>query len=207
MVVCSNKKLCGASWRAPEMGGKFVASDAPLDRSDDGVRGVLKSPQDFAGGLFLLLFAAIALYGAWPLKFGQLRGIGPGLMPKVAAMLLAAFGVFLLIQSFFSRGSVLDRWSIRGPFFVLGAVLLFAFTIRGVDLGKDVNLPYFGNKLPALGLLVSGPLAVIFSSFADKSTKWAEVLIFAVVITAFCIGLFKYALRLPIPLAPWWLGY
>jgi hypothetical protein len=27
------------------------------------------------------------------------------------------------------------------------------------------------------------------------------------VMTAFCVGLFKFALGLPIPLAPWLLGY
>jgi putative tricarboxylic transport membrane protein len=185
-----------------------VASDTPDLQGDDiSARGVLKSPQDFMAGLFLLAFAALAYYGAFDLKFGQMRGIGPGLMPKVTATLLAAFGVALVLQSFTTRGSRLDAWGIRGLFFVLGAVLLFAFTIRGVDFGKGVNLPYFGNKFPALGLLVAGPLAVIFSSFADKTTRWSEVLLFAVVITAFCIGLFKFALRLPIPLAPWWLGY
>lgn len=168
---------------------------------DNGRRGALKSPQDFAAGIFLLAFAAIAFFGAYDLKFGQLRGIGPGLMPKVTAAMVALFGLALIASSLVSRGSLLERWSIRGPFFVLGAVLLFALTIRGVEFSS------LGIKIPAFGLLVSGPLAVIFSSFADKSTRWGEVLLFAVVITAFCIGLFKFALRLPIPLAPWWLGY
>lgn len=168
---------------------------------DDGHRGLLKSPQDFGAGLFLLFFAALAYFGAYGLKFGQMRGIGPGLMPKVTAVLLAAFGVLLIVTSLTSRGSLLERWSIRGPFFILGAVLLFAATIRGADF------PDLGIKLPALGLVVSGPLAVIFSSFADRSTRWIEVIIFAVAITVFCVGLFKYLLRLPIPLAPWLLGY
>jgi hypothetical protein len=184
-----------------------VSSDTSDLQGDVSARGVLKSPQDFAAGLFLLAFAALAFFGAFDLKFGQMRGIGPGLMPKITALILGVFGLVLVAQSFFTRGSRLDAWGIRGLFFVLGAVLLFAMTIRGVDLGKDVNLPYIGNKIPPFGLLVSGPLAVIFSSFADKSTRWGEVLLFAVVITAFCIGLFKFALRLPIPLAPWWLGY
>jgi hypothetical protein len=64
-----------------------------------------------------------------------------------------------------------------------------------------------GIKFPALGLAVSGPLAVIFSGLADKDTRWGELIIYAFVITSACIGLFKFALRLPIPLAPWLLGY
>lgn len=163
--------------------------------------GLLKSPQDFAAGLFLLACAAIAFFGAWDLKFGQLRGIGPGLMPKVTAVIVAAFGLLLILTSFFSRGSALERWSLRGPFFVIGAVLLFAATIRGV------SFPALGLEIPALGLIVAGPLAVVFSAFADKDTRPVEVVIYAAVITALCVGLFKTLLRLPIPVAPWLLGY
>lgn len=177
-----------------------MTSTSPSDETGAG-RGVLKSPQDFAAGLFLLLFATVLFFGAWDLKFGQLRGIGPGLMPKVTAAILAAFGALLAVSAFVSRGSLLDRWNVRGLFFVLGAVLLFAATIRGA------SFPSLGLTLPSLGLLISGPLAVVFASLADRDTRPVEVLIYAAVITAFCIGLFKYLLRLPIPLAPWWLGY
>lgn len=166
---------------------------------DNGPRGLVKSPQDFGAGIFLIVFAAIGFFGAWELKFGQLRGIGPGLMPKVMAVLLAAFGVLLIVTSLITRGSLLERWSIRGPFFVLGAVLLFAATIRGFDFGV--------LKMPPLGLVVAGPLAVMVSAFADHETRWSEVLIFAIAITAVCIGMFKYILKLPIPIAPWLLGY
>ena len=34
-----------------------------------------------------------------------------------------------------------------------------------------------------------------------------QTLVVGALMTAFCIGLFKFALGLPIPLAPWLLGY
>ena len=34
-----------------------------------------------------------------------------------------------------------------------------------------------------------------------------ELLIFAAILTAFCIGLFRYALGLALPVAPWLIGY
>jgi putative tricarboxylic transport membrane protein len=37
--------------------------------------------------------------------------------------------------------------------------------------------------------------------------RWKETILFGVLMTAFCIGLFKFALGLPIPLAPWLFGY
>jgi hypothetical protein len=187
-----------------------MAADSS-EGADGAPRGAIKSPQDFAGGLFLILFAVILYSQAMGLRFGQLRGIGPGLMPQVTAIMLCAFGIVLVIQSFISQGGLLDRWTLRGLFFVLGAVLLFALTIRGANF-EAITLPLIGTvapgiKVPALGLLVSGPLAVLMASLADKDTRFVEVLLYTVVITAFCVGLFKYLLRLPIPLAPWWLGY
>ena len=50
-------------------------SDVSVAKAAETPRGLIKSPQDFAAGLFLIVFALIALYGAWDLKFGQLRGI------------------------------------------------------------------------------------------------------------------------------------
>jgi hypothetical protein len=154
------------------------------DRTPLEDRGVIKSPLDFGGGLFLLAIAAVGYAGAFDLPFGRLSGIGSGLLPKVVAVLIAGFGVLLLIQSVLSRGDALERWAIRGPFFVIGSVVVFAMTIR------------------TFGLAVAGPLAVIVSALADKDTRVFEIFLFSIVMTAFCIGLFKFMLRLPIPIFP-----
>ena len=66
-------------------------TDAPQDRAQRS--SVIRSPLDFAGGLFLLAIAAIGYAGAFTLPFGQLSGIGSGLMPKVVAVLVATFAM------------------------------------------------------------------------------------------------------------------
>ena len=43
------------------------------------------------------------------------------------------------------------------------------------------------------------PIAVVVGSFASPEARLKETLVFAAVLTALCIGLFKYVLRLPIP--------
>jgi hypothetical protein len=144
----------------------------------------LKSPLDFAGGLFLLALAAVGYAGAFTLPIGHLSGIGSGLMPKTVAVLVAAFGAMLVIQGLFADGDRLEQWAVRGPIFVLGGVLVFAFTIR------------------SWGLVVAGPLAFLVAALADRDTKPVEVVVMAVAMTLICGLLFKEMLNLPIPFDP-----
>ena len=146
--------------------------------------GLVKAPQDMAAGLFLLALAAFAVWLGSNLPAGTLRAMGPGMLPFWVSMLIAAVGVGLVVSALTNEGSMLARWSLRGPFFILGAILTFAVTVR------------------PLGLIVAGPLVVAISGFAAPDTRWGELLLFAVGMTALCIGLFSYVLRLPIPVWP-----
>lgn len=159
-------------------------ADAPERAGDVAPRGFIRSPLDFAGGLFLLAIAGLGFYGALNLPFGHMNSIGSGLLPKSVAVLVGFFGIVLMLQGLLSRGDVLERWGIRGIIFVLGAVLVFAFTIRN------------------FGLAIAGPLTVIVASLADRDTRPVEIVIFAIVMTVLSIGLFKFLLRLPMPIFP-----
>lgn len=158
----------------------------------------IRSTQDLAAGLFMIALAALALFLARDLPSGTLRQIGPGMLPKSFAVICAGLGALLIVASVAYKGEKLAGWSWRGVFFVLGGAVLFGLTIRGFDLGP--------LKVPQLGLVVSGPLVVLVAGLAADDFRWKELIIFAVVMTSFCALLFKYALGLPIPLAPWLLG-
>lgn len=150
----------------------------------------VKSPQDLAGGVFLLVIAALGWLGAWNLSFGELGGVGSGMVPQAVSIMIAGFGVLFVVQAFLaSDGADVTPWSLRGLFFVLGAALLFAWTIR------------------PLGLIIAGPIAIIFAALADRTTRPIEIALFAVVLTAFCIILFSGVLQLPIPVLPSALPY
>ena len=120
---------------------------------------------------------------------GTWGGMGPGMLPRSVAVLLGLLGAALMATALFERGPSLGAWSLRGMLFVLVAILVFAYSVR------------------PLGLAVATPLAILISALASNETRWGETLLFSVAMTAFCIGLFKYALRLPVPLAPWLVGY
>ncbi len=160
----------------------------------------IASPQDFAAGTFLILLGLGALWASSNLNMGTLRAMGPGMLPKSLAVISGGLGVLLILQSLKVEGPSLESWNWRGLFFVILGTCLFALTIRGTD-GPSIL------DFPAIGLIAAGPLVAIVAAFASPETKWGEVLIFAAVMTAFCAALFKYALGLPIPLAPWLLGY
>jgi putative tricarboxylic transport membrane protein len=201
--------------------------------SDRGpVASVVKSPFDLGGGLFLIALAVFGLAGGISLPTGTLSAIGSGFMPRVVSILVAAFGVLLLVHALLYEGSTLERWHLRGPVFVLGGVVMFALLVRGSTLsfgpfaevpvaaslkipgelfqppdklGEILILerwPYLVVKISQLGLIVAGPVAILVSSIAEKSTKLKEVAVFAVVMTLLAGLLFKEALNLPIPYDP-----
>jgi putative tricarboxylic transport membrane protein len=166
-----------------------------------GARGLrIASPQDCAAGVFLIAFGAFAWWASGNLPMGTLRAMGPGMLPKSLAVILAGLGFIMVLQSLKVEGPALEPWNWRALFFVLVGATLFALSIRGFDLPGRFDVP-------AIGLIAAGPLVAIISAFASPETRWSEVLIFAAFMTALCAGLFKYALGLPIPLAPWLLGY
>jgi putative tricarboxylic transport membrane protein len=141
------------------------------------------------GGGVIVAIATFAYVQATPLSSGTLGQIGPGLMPRALAILLAGLGLALLVSSALGQGRQIERFSLRGPAFLIAAVVLFGLTIR------------------PLGLAVAGPIAIVVGALASREVRAGETLAVAVLMTALCIGLFKFALGLPIPLAPWWIGY
>ena len=145
--------------------------------------------QDFLGGAMVIAVAVLAYWLGYDLPSGALGAMGPGMMPKALAVLLGALGALQLAGSFFHFGERMRRWTIRGPLFLFGAMIVFGLTLR----------PW--------GLVAAGPLAILIGSLASDEVRWGEALATAVGTTLFCIGLFKFALGLPVPLAPWLVGY
>lgn len=141
----------------------------------------VRIPQDLGAGVFLILISLFFVWQAWNLPLGSLRAMGPGMLPMSIAVIMGVGGALLALMALITGGPALTRPHFRGIFFVLGGLVLFGLTVR------------------TLGLVVAGPLSMIFASFGSEEVRPVEAVIFAVIMTAFCIGLFKYALGLPIP--------
>jgi putative tricarboxylic transport membrane protein len=145
--------------------------------------------QDFLGGVLIMAVGVVAYWLASDLAIGTLGGMGPGMLPKALSVLLAVLGFVLLVGSFWDEGERVTMSSLRGPLFVLGALVVFGLTVR----------PF--------GLVAAGPLAIVVGALASDEVRWLETIISGILVTVFCVLLFKFALGLPIPLAPWLIGY
>jgi putative tricarboxylic transport membrane protein len=183
--------------------------------------------RDLGGGLCLLGIGALAIWQGSDLELGTLRQMGPGMMPRVLAVLLGLCGVALAVRSLTERSapatpvqvpaiaasvtaSVAEsvaasvpaagagaRWApLRAPVFLLAAAGAFGLSVR------------------PLGLVVAAPLGILLSMWASAGApgasqrrRWLESLAFALGLTLFCVLLFRTLLSLPMPVAPWLIGY
>src|SRR5918994_5840086 len=156
--------------------------------------GPVRAPQSLIGGLLLIALAALALYLTRDLDQGTLNAMGPAMLPRWLAIGVGLAGLALLVAAFIKPGDALERWSLRGPVFVIGGILAFALTIRPFAMG--------GLTTPGLGLLFAGPLAIIIGGHATPEARLRDLVILALSLTPFCMILFGDLLNLPIPVFP-----
>jgi putative tricarboxylic transport membrane protein len=158
----------------------------------------IRGPRDFFGGLALVVVAAIALWASSNLPGQQGFAFGPGTAPRIFAGLLMVVGAVVALTGLFVKGPPIEGFAVRGPAYVLLAILLFAATIRGIR----VELGAIPIHIPALGMVPSTFLAFMISIFGSSEFRLVESLIAAVAMTAFCVVLFVYLLQLPFQLWP-----
>jgi putative tricarboxylic transport membrane protein len=183
---------------------------------------------DLGGGLCLLGIGALAIWQGSDLELGTLRQMGPGMMPRVLAVLLGLCGVALAVRSLLERSAPAPalqvpavaasvtasvaasvaasvpkagagaRWApLRAPVFLLAAAGAFGLSVR--PLGLVVAAP--------LGILLSLQASADAARGASQRRRLLESVAFALGLTLFCVLLFRTLLSLPMPVAPWLIGY
>ena len=157
--------------------------------------GPFRSSQSLAGGILLIALAALALWLTRDLDQGTLNAMGPAMLPRWLAIGVGLSGLALLAFAFIKEGDALERWGLRGPVFVIGAIVAFALTIRPFSFGG-------GLATPGLGLLFAGPLAIILGGYATPEARLRDLVLLALSLTPFCMVLFGDLLNLPIPVFP-----
>ena len=144
----------------------------------------IRSPQDFLAGLMFMAFGLVGAYIARKYPFGTSVRMGPGYLPVVLSWCMIVVGVIVAARGLVLDGDKIVRVKLRPLLFVLGAVLVYAFTIE------------------RLGVAISVFLVTVLSAIADPSFRKIETLILGVALAAFCVVVFIYGLSLPLSIWP-----
>jgi putative tricarboxylic transport membrane protein len=144
----------------------------------------VRAPREFYGGLVLVGVALFALWASRDLPGMRGFAFGPGTAPRIFAGLLAALGLAIAATGMLTKGPGIDRFYFRGPFFITLSVVLFAWLVR------------------PLGLVIAAFLSILAAAGATPEARLFETLVWGVVLTAFCVLLFPYALNLPMQMWP-----
>ncbi len=160
-------------------------SEAPGSATNSSVdTNRIKGPQDFYGGLVLMGVALFALWASSDLPGMQGFSFGPGTAPRMFGVLLLLLGAGVMVTGLLAKGEPLQRYGIRGPFFVTLAILFFALTIR------------------SMGLVVTGFITFMIAAYASHETRLVQAAVVGALLTIGCALLFPYALGLPLELFP-----
>lgn len=157
----------------------------PVGKSHRGSLGFIRNPQDFWGGVALVLLALFALWAGSDLPGMRGFAFGPGTAPRLFAYCLMGLGALVAVIGFFTDGPPNEPHSLSGP---LGGAILLAvlipMTIYAGRAGKQiVGLPA-DIVVAALEVVVLLALAVVLARFCPRGPVFitAATLVFAVTI-------------------------
>ncbi|HLK84614.1 MAG TPA: tripartite tricarboxylate transporter TctB family protein [Xanthobacteraceae bacterium] len=153
--------------------------------SEPGGRGsFVRAPRDFYGGLVIVAVALFALWASRDLPGMRGFAFGPGTAPRLFAVVLGVLGIAVAATGLINKGPGIDRFYLRGPLFITLSVVLFAWLVR------------------PLGLVIATFLSILAAAGATPESRLVETVIWAAVLTAFCVLLFPITLNLPMQLWP-----
>jgi hypothetical protein len=139
----------------------------------------LRANQDVLAGVLFLLIGLAAVAGARDYELGTAMRMGPAYFPTVLGWVLYGFGAFLLLRGI-ARGGAAVAWGRRPLGLVTLAIALFAFLIGRFGL------------VPALVVML------LVCAAAGREFRLGETLVLTGVLSAFAVGVFVYALKLPL---------
>jgi hypothetical protein len=135
--------------------------------------------KDFLSGLLFIAFGVAALLFGQSLAQGTGTRMGPGFVPRMLAWIMIGLGALIAVRAFISSTERPDRGYVRPLLLITLSVVVFGFLLERV------------------GLIPAAAAALILSAAGGFDVRWGQVAISVVLLCAFCVGIFKYALSLP----------
>ena len=143
--------------------------------------------KDILAGLIFVAFGLGFAVLSMSYEIGSTLKMGPGYFPFVLGALLVLLGGAIVVKGF--RAGVAEEIGVipwRALALILGAVILFGVSVRG------------------LGLVPTVFVVAVMSVFASRRTNVVMALAIGAGLTVACVLVFVIALRLRLPLlGPW----
>ena len=146
-----------------------------------------RSVKDVLAGVTFVGFGLAFAAGALTYEVGSPLRMGPGFYPLLVGGLLVVLGGIIAVKPRpEDEPGALTRPAVRATLLIIGAVVLFGLTVRG------------------LGLVPSIFIASFMSALAGRQTSPLAALLLAAGLTVVSILVFVVGLRLNLPLlGPW----
>ena len=145
----------------------------------------VKNPQDFWAGLLFLVVGLGAAYFGRNYTFGTATKMGPGYLPTVLSWGLAGLGAILILRALIENGPKIEQSLYRPQFFILLAIVVFAFLIE------------------RLGLAPAIIVVTCVAALASSETRWIETTALAIGLAVLCSVLFVKLLGQPLAIWAW----
>jgi predicted metal-binding membrane protein len=141
----------------------------------------IKSQQDAGAAILLIVIGIGGLWFGREYERGSVSQMGPGYMPMLLSVGLLIFGGIIALRAVTVDGPQIERGLWYPSALILLTVILFAFLIE------------------TAGLAPATFAVAVLSAFASPQVKWKEALALGVGLAIFCVLVFVYGLRQPIP--------
>lgn len=144
----------------------------------------LHANRDFLAGIACLLMSALVLWKSQEYAFGSLQRMGPGFMPTMLGLMLAACGVLIMLFSKKTAGEF-PRINVRALFFIIIGIIVFALLMN------------------RLGVFVATIALVFICSFSEARSRLLPTLMLSLALCALVYLIFSLGLSMPLRLFPW----
>ena len=154
-------------------------------RSGQDLRRGLRSGQDLLCGAMFALIGVGALWIGRAYTMGTPQRLGSGVFPWLLGWGLIGIGAIIFAKGLLTDGSRLTGWAWRPVILITLAAISFGLLIE-----------------PA-GLVVSMAVLMVLGALVGDDHRWRELGVFMAVMLLIGVGVFVYALRMPIKVFPW----
>jgi len=142
----------------------------------------IKSPQDFGAAIILIVIGLAGLWFGREYELGTISQMGPGYMPRLLSIGLLLFGGVIGARALTVAGPPIETGRWYPAVLILICILLFALLVDSAGLAPTIFV------------------VAVLCAFASAEVKWKEALALGVGLAVFCVLVFVYGLRQPIPI-------